>query len=128
MSKVESPIAASKLLSARFVDDIETGNDNESVVNEMRGQVAPYTFETSGSLARIMGIGTLKLKVIVKNGDPPGEMVIKLGGAALGIPWNLTEDKMWIILSVNLSARKKSSQALEDVIVDRLEEIDQIVI
>ena len=35
---------------------------------------------------------------------------------------------MWIILSVNLSARKKSSQALEDVTVDRLEEIDQIVL
>ena len=88
----------------------------------------PYTFETSGSLARIMGIGSLKLKVIVKNGDPPGEMVSKLGGATLGIPWIPIEDKMWIMLSVNLLARKKSCPALEEVIVDRLEEIDQIVL
>ena len=46
----------------------------------------------------------------------------------MGIPWNTTEDKMLIILSVNLLARKKSSLALEDVTVDRVEEIDQIVL
>ena len=35
---------------------------------------------------------------------------------------------MWIMLSVNLLARKKSCPALEEVTVDRLEEIDQIVL
>ena len=46
MNKLKYPFITQKVMLDRFVDDIETGDDKEEVVKEIKGNVIPNTYET----------------------------------------------------------------------------------
>ena len=116
--------AALRMLIDRFVDDMPTGHNDLQVIKRFRGAILE-NFQTSGTLAAIFQQGGYILKVVVLNGDPPGPMVDKLGGAALGLPWDPTTDLVTIPLTVNVSARKKGVPQGQDISPSTIDEIDQ---
>ena len=62
-----------------------------------------------------MGLCSLCLKVIVRNGDAPSKTIYKLRGVALRIPRDPSSDRMAIKLRVNLSTRRGNHPVLKNV-------------
>ena len=117
--KSMDPEAAERFLRDRFVDDTLTGHNKLSTIQRFRGKVLD-DFQTTGTFADILKMGNYILKVIVANGDPPGPMVDKLGGAVLGLPWDAPTDMIVMPLRVNISKRVRSLPTTSDLTVSTL--------
>ena len=118
------PEAALLMLIDRFVDDMPTGHNSIDTINRFRGKILD-NYQTTGTLAAIFMQGGYILKVIVVNGDPPGPMVDKLGGAALGLPWDPTTDLITIPLRVNVTQRRRGKAVGPDLTKATIHELDE---
>ena len=65
----------------------------------------------NGTLAQILALVDLNLKVMVASGDSDPESLELLGEKTLGHKWKPTEDKLVFSVPVNLSNNKKSGQS-----------------
>ena len=89
------PVASSKIMNDRYVDDIATGG-SPSEVRRMAGELinsdSKTNFETNGTLSKILSNGNLFLKAVVTSGETNTDVVEKLGKYVLGVKWEPRSD------------------------------------
>ena len=83
-----------------YVDDGAGGGTKEQV-QRFRGTLVNGCY--NGTLARILGLVGLKLKVMVASGDEDADAIALMGEKVLGHTWRPTEDVFVFNVSVNLS-------------------------
>ena len=121
------PLAASRLLSDMFVDDLETGGELHEVI-QFRGQEDPETLQCSGTMPEILRQGGLHLKAMQYSGEDAEEKLAKLGGSVLGLKWTSHDDRLSINLAVNLSKRRRGLPTGPDLTVDDLPGLQKVVL
>ena len=86
-------VAAQQIVDDRYVDDGAGGGDKEQVMR-MRGS---YTideqgnFTSDGTLSQLLGLASMKPKMIVISGDDDPQLIAKVG-KVLGVSWHPTQD------------------------------------
>ena len=82
-----------------------------------------------GTLARILGLVNLKLKVMVASGDSDPEIIALMGEKVLGHTWRPTEDQFVFKVKVNLSSTKTKGQRVDaDLTVTDIHRLPGIVL
>ena len=117
------PEASDQIRHMTYVDD-GAGGGSRSQVERFRGKL--INGEYDGTLARILRLVNLRLKVMVASGDTDPERLALLGEKVLGHTWRPTEDEFVFTIKVNLSTKKrgqKSGQDLVEVDIPRLLQI-----
>ena len=96
-----------------YVDDGAGGGTRE-MVERFRGELVDGCY--NGTLARILGLVNLKLKVMVASGDKDPDIIALMGEKVLGHKWDPTEDMFMFSATVNLStARRKNAKVEENL-------------
>ena len=78
------PLAARRLCTDMFVDDLCSGGEKEEV-DRFMGDKEVDSLVCSGTMSRIMRRGGLNFKAMQKSGEEDGEKLKLLGGAVLGM-------------------------------------------
>ena len=119
-------LAARRLLSDRFVDDITSGGTIEQV-ERFKGVEDKETLACTGTMPQIFGKANLKLKAIAVSGEPDGGALKKLSGTVLGHGYSTAEDKLTVRFRVNVSPRRRGNPTGPDVTRETLGQLDQVV-
>ena len=99
--------ACHQIRNKTYVDDGAGGGTREQV-ERFRGELVDGFY--NGTLARILALVGLKLKVMVASGDKDKEKLALMGEKLLGHIWRATTDVLVFIITVNLSTSKKKGQ------------------
>ena len=83
-------VAASRILRDRYVDDITSGGSRIKVKRFIG--IEPENLKCTGTVPFILKEAGLVLKEISVSGEPDGNKLAKLGGAALGLSWSSEAD------------------------------------
>jgi len=110
MGKEIDAEASHQIARKTYVDDGAGGGSREQV-ERFRGELVDGYY--NGTLARILALVGLKLKVMVASGDTDKEKLDLLGEKTLGHVWRPTEDKFVFRFAVNLSTTKKRGEKIE---------------
>lgn len=116
-------MAATKLESDRYVDDLISGGELEEV-ERFVGNQDPETYSCNGTMAEIMGKGNLRFKAMAYSGEPDGEKLHKLGGSVLGHGFSTESDTLVIEFSVNISKKRRGVPQGPDLTPDTLSELN----
>ena len=95
MNRSIDPLAADKIASDRYVDDIATGGTSAQVsrfVGNKSDDGDEPDSGNKGTIEQILSRGGLRLKAIVTSGETNEEKIQNLGKAVLGIGWNAPSD------------------------------------
>ena len=93
------------------------GGGTREQVERFRGELVDGFY--NGTLARILALVGLKLKVMIASGDTDEERLALMGEKILGHIWRPTLDKFVFIVVVNLSTTKRNGVKTEkDLTVD----------
>ena len=98
------PAAADKIINNSYVDDGVTGG-TKAEVSRMKGErleTGSYTH----SLATILNLGKLEMKVVVTSGEDNKELTKLIGDKVLGYNLDTVSDQMSVSLPVNISKKK----------------------
>ena len=95
------PVAAEKIKTDRYVDDLATGGSTDEVAKMAGKEISTEESESVGTLSEILSQGNLKLKTVVTSGELNSEKIKKLGNSVLGLGWDPTEDVIVIDLRGN---------------------------
>ena len=106
MNQTIDPVAAARIRSDRYVDDIPTGGTPDEVAR-FKGQ-EDENLQCDGTIPKILSKGSLFLKVMVSSGDSDQQKIAKLGGKILGTHWNPALDQLIYYFSVTLVSKDKS--------------------
>ena len=93
-----------------YVDDGAGGGSREQV-ERFRGELVNGFY--NGTLARILALVGLRLKVMVASGDTDKEALELLGEKTLGHIWWPTTDKFVFVFVVNLSITRRKGQKVD---------------
>ena len=99
--------ACHQIRNKTYVDDGAGGGTREQV-ERFRGELVDGFY--NGTLARILALVSLKLKVMIASGDTDKERLALMGEKLLGHIWRPTTDKFVFVVVVNLSTSKKRGQ------------------
>ena len=110
MGKEIDAEASHQIARKTYVDDGAGGGSREQV-ERFRGKLVDGYYD--GTLARILALVGLKLKVMVASGDTDQEKLDLLGEKTLGHVWRPTEDKLVFSFAVNLSTTKRRGEKAE---------------
>ena len=111
------PQAAEQLETKTYVDDAIMGGSAEEVAR-MRGDRQKEGY--SGTVARILSMGSMKVKFMAVSGSDDAFEEEQLGGKCLGVLYNLKEDEIIFRLAPCFYPRKatSASQVREMVMLD----------
>ena len=90
---------ASQQIRTRTYVDEGAGGGTRQQVERFRGKC--INGEYDGTLARILKLVNLQLKVMVASGDCDPEVLALMGERVLGHVWRPTEDKFVFIMRIN---------------------------
>ena len=107
--------ACSQIKYHTYVDDGAGGGSREAV-ERFRGQRVNGVYD--GTLARILSLVNLNLKVMVASGDSDPEILALLGDKVLGHTWWPTSDEFMFKVLVNLSVKKRGQKTADDLTID----------
>ena len=95
------------MISQSYVDD-GSGGGSEAMVNKLIGEekVVDGVMQYTGTVAQILDLVGFRCKVMVRSGESRPEIINKLGGGVLGIPWDPTADNLMLKMEVNLNPKK----------------------
>jgi len=93
-----------------YVDD-GAGGGTRAQVERFRGELVDGFY--NGTLARILALVGLKLKVMVASGDTDREKLELLGEKTLGHIWRPTTDKLVFVFVINLSTTKRKGEKVD---------------
>ena len=120
------PEAAKKLVQDSYVDDIFSGGGVDEI-QRMVG-VKDSDGNYSGTISRILALGGYKVKEFVIEGD--GEEGIEeknlLSNSVFGYYWDPASINMKLIISLNLSKKKRSVRILPAIVKEDLENLASI--
>ena len=77
----------------------------------------------SGTLAKIMGHGGFKVKVMVSSGETDQEAKDMIGDKVLGYSWDATTDEMAVTFPINLANKIRKTKQKPDVTTESLESL-----
>jgi hypothetical protein len=120
--------AAADMIANGYVDDC-VGGGSEDTVNRLVGEEtwADGKPQYSGTVSRILEMGSFGVKVMVRSGETRPEVIELLGSGVLGLPWLPGPDIIVMHLSVNLTAKHASTGKGPDLTVTTIGELDDIV-
>ena len=95
------PEAARQIREKVYVDDGLAGGSAE-MVDRMKGSEGK-----EGTISQILATCGLRLKYMVRTGDPQPEAAAALGGKVLGVTYSLAEDKISYSLPMKFHLKKK---------------------
>ena len=104
--------ASHQIRTKTYVDDGAGGGSREQV-ERFRG--VKVNGEYNGTIARILKLVNLKLKVMVASGDTDVEDLALAGDKVLGHRWKATEDVFVFAIGVNLSTKKRGVKLGNDL-------------
>ena len=99
--------ACHQIRNKTYVDDGAGGGTREQV-ERFRGELVDGFY--NGTLARILALVGLKLKVMIASGDTDEERLALMGEKLLGHVWRPPTDKFAFKVVVNLSTNKRKGQ------------------
>ena len=109
-----------------YVDDGAGGGSREQV-ERFRGRLKDGFYD--GTLARILALVGLKLKVMIASGDSDQEQIALMGEKLLCHIWRPTEDKFIFKVVVNLSTSKSRGQkASRDLSVEDIPRLPEMLL
>ena len=115
------PDAAERIKRDSYVDDHVTGG-SEAEVRRMRGDhLADGSY--TGTISRILGLGNLKVKVMVTSGETDVSAKETLGDKVLGYYWDPTPDLMAVLFPINTYGRSRKTKKGPDVSKDSLDSL-----
>ena len=115
--------ACNQIKNHTYVDDGAGGGSREAV-ERFRGQRVNGVYD--GTLARILSLVNLNLKVMVASGDSDPEVLALLGEKVLGHTWRPTSDEFVFKVSVNLSVKKRGRKTADDLTIDDIPRLPDI--
>ena len=120
------PEASKQIRDHTYVDDGAGGGSREQV-DRFKGELVNGQY--TGTIARILKLVNLKLKVMVSSGDDDEESLKLLGDKTLGHIWRPKEDVLVFKVIVNLTPtkfRKRSQFVVEDLCEKDIPRLPQI--
>ena len=96
--------AAWRVVKDRFVDDLHTGGDPQQVQRFVGEEKEDGSF--SGTIPRIFESGGLRLKAVVRSGEPDGERLAKLGSSLMGHSISTERDELGVKVELNFTKKK----------------------
>ena len=102
--------ASMKLIQDSYVDDIFSGGKQESI-DRMVG-VKDESGNYSGTMSKILSLGGYRVKEYVVEGDINLSDENLLGNTVFGYNWNPKDKFLKLIISLNLSKKKRSIRIL----------------
>ena len=102
--------ACHQIARKTYVDD-GAGGGSRAQVERFRGELVDGFY--NGTLARILALVGLRLKVMVASGDTDKERLELLGDKTLGHIWRPTEDKFVFVFTINLSTTKRKGEKVD---------------
>ena len=116
------------MIKRGYVDDGSGGGTKETVDRLMGNETEQDgSLQYDGTVAQIFSLGGFKLKVMVRDGETRQEIIDKLGGGVLGLPWRPAEDSIQFHLGVNLSAKKAKVRVGPELNLNTIHQLDQTV-
>ena len=118
-------VAADKIIKDSYVDDGVTGGSS-SEVERMKGErLGDGSY--SGTLAQILNLGKLKMKVVVTTGETDKELTKLIGDKVLGYNWDTISDQMSASLPVNVTKKKtKKAKSGPNLTMETLGQLKEI--
>ena len=113
MGREIDPVAASQIVDNCFVDDLVTGGAPTDV-QRMKGDKVEGLF--NGTIAQILAGGAMTIKFMIVTGSQDPDDAEQLGGAVLGVPYNLASDEIEYTVLPAYSKDKKRPTDLEQSI------------
>ena len=98
------PEAALRVVKDRFVDDLHSGGTAEQVARFVGEEKEDGSF--SGTIPQIFEAGGLRLKAVVRSGEPDGERLAKLGNSLMGHGVSTEQDTIWVNVEFNFHKKK----------------------
>ena len=84
--------------------------------------------EYSGKVAKILSLGGMRAKVMVRDGETDQRVIEMLGGGVLGLPWSPGDDVIPYHVGVNISQKKNKTKLGPELSVDTVDQLDGLVI
>ena len=114
-------VAAARIMSDHFVDDITTGGDDEEVDRFKGNENEDLT--CNGTFSQIMAKASLKLKAIAVSGESDSTALKKLGGTVLGMRWSAEKDMLAVRFRANVTKRKRGKPTGPDLTKQDIESL-----
>ena len=116
------PVASKKIVKDSYVDDNVTGG-TAAEVKRMKGERLPDGTYT-GTMTKIVGLGKLKIKVIVSTGESDESVKHLINNKVLGYAWNATTDDMGVVFTVFLTNKRRKVRTQPAITKDTLGLLD----
>ena len=120
-------IAAKRLKTDHFVDDITSGGDDMQV-QRFKGKEDPDTLLCDGTMPQMFGKVNWILKAIALSGEKDGAALQKLSSSVLGHGYSTERDILTVKFRVNISPRKRRMPTGPDLSVETLGRLDQTIL
>ena len=104
------PIASAKLIEDSYVDDGFSGGTEEEISRMVGSQDKLGNY--NGTLSQILALGGYQVKEFVIEGDLQQSEENLLGNSVFGYSWNPKGENMKLVISLNLSKKKRSVRVL----------------
>ena len=118
--------ASHQILHKTYVDD-GAGGGTRDQVERFRGNRVNGCYD--GTIAQILGLVGLKLKVMVASGDEDSEAISLMGEKVLGHNWKPTEDKFVFKMKTNLATSKRGGQKSDkELTVDDIGKLPSMIL
>ena len=113
------PVASAKLIEDSYVDDGFSGGNDDDIKRMVGKQDEENNYD--GTLSQILALGGYKIKEFVVEGDTSQSDNNLLGNTVFGYNWNPKGTVMKLVISLNLSKKKRSVRTLPALTVDDLD-------
>ena len=110
--------AAMRIKKDTYVDDCPTGGSKDQVARFRGEKREDGTYD--GTFSQILGLGGLKIKAIIVSGEEDREAMEMLGDQVLGIKYAPGEDKLYFLLEMHVSPKKRGIRTEEPVTLSNL--------
>ena len=120
-------VAAKRLKTDHFVDDITSGGDDIQV-QRFKGKEDPDTLLCDGTMPQMFGKVNWILKAIALSGEQDGAALQKLSSSVLGHGYSTGRDILTVKFRVNISPRKRRMPTGPDLTVETLGKLDQTIL
>ena len=120
-------VAARRLKTDHFVDDITSGGDSTEVLR-FKGTEDPLTLLCDGTMPKMFGKANWVLKAIALSGEKDGAALEKLSGSVLGHGYSTERDILTVRFRVNISPRKRRMPTGPDLTIETLGKLDQTIL
>ena len=120
-------VAARKLNSERFVDDLLPGGTREQVA-QFVGPEDKETHEYTGTMPEIMKQTGFRFKGLAWSGEEDRPKLEKVGSAVFGHPFSTASDQLAIDLTTNVSTRRRGIPMGPDLVKSTLYQLADVVL